>query len=441
VTGVSLSGNKMLPDMDNYDHLFVLKWAEQVVSLGLSDNVVFHCDIIRNYWFAQLTALDLSKNNIDIIRGIGRIPTQKYLSLYGNKLTHTSGISFLHSFPKLTYLNLDAQVSSFEVDAGILEHPSLMELHLNTKMDRQVSYSNYLKIKKSHSMHNNSLSSELQQLYAEGSNLNIVDEKTFLAIFGHLTKLRMLSLIHSQLDFISSPIVSPFTHLTTLVLKDNAITMLPEGVFDSLLHLTHLDLSGNKITLISPHTFSTELRQQFTVLDLGQNPFVCSCDLMWFRQWYIGDRSLFNQTESLYVCRDKQLKLTFEQFNLHPQACLLSQEVSSIVIFFSTVVVTSMTAFLVLFRFRWHLRLVLYEAFRGRDVVRRRYLQQGHFDFDVFVTYAKENLPWVRQNLIAELEGRLGLRLCIHERDFITHYIICKISSIPTGTFSPLLLC
>jgi hypothetical protein len=234
-----------------------------------------------------------------------------------------------------------------------------------------------------------------------------------------MTNLKTLSLAHSQLDYVSSTILSPFGKLTTLILKDNAITILPEGVFDSLLHLTYLDLSGNKTTYISPHTFSTELRAQFTVLDLGQNPFVCSCDLMWFRQWYIGDRRLFKQTQPLYVCRDKQLKLTFEQFNLHPQACLLSQEVSSIVIFFGTVVVTSMTAFLVLFRLRWHLRLVLYEAFRGRDDVRRRYLQQGHFDFDVFVSYAKENLPWVRLNLMAELEGRMGLRLCIHERDFI----------------------
>jgi hypothetical protein len=62
---------------------------------------------------------------------------------------------------------------------------------------------------------------------------------------------------------------------------------------------------------------------------------------------------------------------------------------------------------------------MLYEAFRGRDDVRRRYLQRGHFKYDVFVSYAKENLTWVRQNIMAELEGRMGLRLCIHERDFI----------------------
>jgi toll-like receptor 13 len=100
------------------------------------------------------------------------------------------------------------------------------------------------------------------------------------------------------------------------------------------------------------------------------------------------------------------------------QACLLSREVSGNIIFFCSVFVTSYTAFLLLLRFRWHLRLLLYEAFRGRDDVRRHYLQQGNFKFDVFVSYASENLRWVQQ-LIAELETQMGLRLCIHERDFI----------------------
>jgi toll-like receptor 13 len=140
---------------------------------------------------------------------------------------------------------------------------------------------------------------------------------------------------------------------------------------------------------------------------------------VWFRHWYLTTTSLFNLTDPRYSCRDKDLKLDLVHFSMVPQACLLSPQLSANIVFFSSILVTSFTAFLLLFRFRWHLRLVLYEAFRGRDDVRRRYLQQGHFKFDVFVSYASENLPWVRRNLMAELEGKMGLRLCIHERDFI----------------------
>nr|KAG5696804.1 hypothetical protein BaRGS_012827 [Batillaria attramentaria] len=84
-----------------------------------------------------------------------------------------------------------------------------------------------------------------------------------------------------------------------------------------------------------------------------------------------------------------------------------------------SMLISTLTLASLLFRYRWHIRLVLYEAFRGRGEARRRRLQQQHFQYDVFVSYASEDLQWVRQHLMPELEERLGLRLCVHERDFI----------------------
>jgi toll-like receptor 13 len=265
------------------------------------------------------------------------------------------------------------------------------------------------------------------------SDGGLSDEKEFIFFFGHLTSLRTLSLANSRIDFVSDSLFKPFVSLTKLILRGNSIFFILEGIFDVLQHLTYLDLSGNKIAVISEQTFGSgnkiaviseqtfgvELRQQLTSLDLSDNPLTCSCELMWFRQWYVSHRGLFNATEPLYYCRDKQLKVTLDKFYKSQQACLLSPEISGVIIFVNAVIITSLTAFLLLYSYRWHLRLVLYEAFRGRDDVRRRYLQQGHFEYDVFVSYASENLRWVRQNLMAELEGNMGLRLCIHEREFI----------------------
>nr|KAG5694111.1 hypothetical protein BaRGS_005866 [Batillaria attramentaria] len=72
-----------------------------------------------------------------------------------------------------------------------------------------------------------------------------------------------------------------------------------------------------------------------------------------------------------------------------------------------------------LYRYRWHIRLMLYESFRGRQDERLRRLQNQHFQHDVFVSYASEDLPWVREHLMPGMEAGLGLRLCLHERDFI----------------------
>jgi hypothetical protein len=46
-------------------------------------------------------------------------------------------------------------------------------------------------------------------------------------------------------------------------------------------------------------------------------------------------------------------------------------------------------------------------------------LAQGNFQYDVFVSYASEDFLWVRRRLMPQLEDRLGMRLCIHDRSFI----------------------
>jgi hypothetical protein len=61
----------------------------------------------------------------------------------------------------------------------------------------------------------------------------------------------------------------------------------------------------------------------------------------------------------------------------------------------------------------------MYEVARGRTKRRRRYLETGTFSFDVFVSYDKEQLRWVQDHLMPRLERGLGLRLCVHQRDFI----------------------
>jgi hypothetical protein len=102
------------------------------------------------------------------------------------------------------------------------------------------------------------------------------------------------------------------------------------------------------------------------------------------------------------------------------QACLLSQELCGYIITICSGFAFSLASVLWLIRYRWHLRLLLYEAFRGRDDgARQRRLARNDFDFDVFVSYDSKNSDWVRRRLMPELEEGLGLRLCIHERDFI----------------------
>nr|KAG5711249.1 hypothetical protein BaRGS_005946 [Batillaria attramentaria] len=84
-----------------------------------------------------------------------------------------------------------------------------------------------------------------------------------------------------------------------------------------------------------------------------------------------------------------------------------------------TILISTVTTISLLYRYRWHIRLVLYEAFRGQREDRQRRFREQHFQYDVFVSYDSEDFDWVQQHLMPELEGLMGLRLCLHERDFI----------------------
>ncbi|XP_070198594.1 toll-like receptor 1 [Littorina saxatilis] len=123
-------------------------------------------------------------------------------------------------------------------------------------------------------------------------------------------------------------------------------------------------------------------------------------------------------TEHKYTC-DNLPGVNLTDFSMVEQACLLSRSLNVMIVFTCTLMIVTLTTASLVFRFRWNIRLALYEAFRGRGDVRRLRLLADHFDYDVFVSYAKEDLPWVYQQLMPELEGRQGLRLCVHERDFI----------------------
>jgi hypothetical protein len=58
------------------------------------------------------------------------------------------------------------------------------------------------------------------------------------------------------------------------------------------------------------------------------------------------------------------------------------------------------------------------EYIRMRDMRRVLNANERLYEYDVFVSYAEEDGDWVRNVLEPEVEGRWGVRLCLHYRDF-----------------------
>nr|KAG5696728.1 hypothetical protein BaRGS_028848 [Batillaria attramentaria] len=110
---------------------------------------------------------------------------------------------------------------------------------------------------------------------------------------------------------------------------------------------------------------------------------------------------------------------TVVTFLLNEQQCLLSQEAYVFTVVCVAVLIFTLALVSVLYRYRWHIRLVLYEAFRGHPEARQRQRRPEDLQYDLFVSYDSEDERWVNHHLVPVLEQQMGLRLCVHQRDFI----------------------
>ncbi|KAK7108145.1 toll-like receptor 13 [Littorina saxatilis] len=372
------------------------------------------CDNTGLSLYPYLRSLVLYNNNIYLVPQNVCLPNLETLDLTGNPLGNLEKDSFTGiNFPSLTEIFLSGQsnFASFVYDGAFSNLTALKTISLNT---------NYF-----------SIDPLLCNVCSNCPQLSILDmsstENKFpICPSSNETRacenITWLDLSYSNLVHIPKHgFVHCFTTLTRLVLSNNRISSIPDGAFDGLPYLAYLDLSYNQLSVVGPDAFNDVTRQRFVQLYLAGNTLQCSCDLMWFQAWMKASPSVFREGDSPadeYKC-DNMQDIIVTKFVLNEQACMLSKNTLVMIIYTITIAITTLTIASAVFRSRWHLRLLLYEVFRGRGETRRQRLLLQKFDFDVFVSHDSDDSLWVRKHLMSELEDRLGLRLCLHERDFI----------------------
>ncbi|XP_076452636.1 toll-like receptor 2 type-2 [Babylonia areolata] len=206
------------------------------------------------------------------------------------------------------------------------------------------------------------------------------------------------------------------TSLTRLSLSGNKISEIPDGIFDFMENLTDLDLNHNQIQVIRETTFSEATRQQLRSLDLSANTLACDCDILWFQSWFVSSPSLFDKSYQNYTCSNMD-NMALKSFTMNEQVCVFSTQTNKILIACVVLFLFLLLLLSVVFQYRWHIRLML--AFRGHGEIMRRRLMEEHFTYDVFLSCAEEDEDWVLRHLLPHLEGKRGLRVCFHKRDFL----------------------
>nr|KAG5714326.1 hypothetical protein BaRGS_018543 [Batillaria attramentaria] len=198
-----------------------------------------------------------------------------------------------------------------------------------------------------------------------------------------------------------------------LYLSQNSLLEIPDGAFDHFTNLSILKLQNNRLSRIEEGTFSESTRSRLTSLDISENPFQCSCDIMWFRNWLRTQPGLFPEAKNGYRCSNLG-GVSITSYDLNEQACLLNHEVYVFMTVSLTLLLLFLSLLVLVYRYRWNLRLLLYETSAGRTDRRRHYLMGDHFVYDLFVSYAAEDQDWVTEILVPELEGRMDQAVCVN---------------------------
>ncbi|XP_076434841.1 toll-like receptor 2 [Babylonia areolata] len=384
----------------------------RLTQLDVSGNALFDlppsCDPQGLSWLPRLQTLYASQNVFSAFESRVCLPELTLLDLSQNPIVVIRTDMFNGSaFPRLAGLALENIQTLEKIEPFAFRNPSLRSLSLK-----------YCNLPFSEAVvHPDSFRGIPRLIYLQLShNLGsyLPDEK-FLQLFGSLHALRGLNLGTCGIQKINENLFRNLRNLTNLLLYRNKLTEIPDGTFSSLKELRVLKMGDNELRTVRESTFSEETRRQLQQLDLSGNLFVCDCDLLWFKEWFMTS-PIFRGPYRDYECSNLP-NTSLERFTMIPQACLWSHASYSALMACVVAFLILLSCVSVVHYYRWHIRLRL--AFRGHGDLMRRRLQNQDFDYDIFLSFAGDDLPWVRRHLLPLVEGSWGLRVCVHERDFV----------------------
>lgn len=119
----------------------------------------------------------------------------------------------------------------------------------------------------------------LKRLHLNNNKIDSLRDDFFVG----LEQLEYLQLDYNYISHIDASAFSKLRHLEVLILNDNLLSSLPTNVYQYV-PLTHLDLRGNQLKLL-PYNGLLEHMNKIVELQLEENPWNCSCELIPLKAW------------------------------------------------------------------------------------------------------------------------------------------------------------
>ncbi|OWF50884.1 toll-like receptor 4 [Mizuhopecten yessoensis] len=244
-------------------------------------------------------------------------------------------------------------------------------------------------------------------------------------ILKQLKSLEKLNMTHNKIDRLPEGVLRDLSALRQIDLSFNQLTDWNVKI-DHMYQLQLLNISYNRLIVLSKSFMDAVDRMTKITnltLDLRGNPLRCDCNKLDFLKWVSRRKSLFINIET-YDCRiTNETQISFG--DLGNIIARLERDCSDYVgIIVGTLVVIVICVSVVIggvgYRFRWKLRYLYYMAknrYRGYVVVRDTL--DSHYNYDAFISYSDSNSSFVIHDIVENLETNHGLRLCLHQRDFL----------------------
>ncbi|XP_019721729.1 toll-like receptor 6 [Hippocampus comes] len=234
-------------------------------------------------------------------------------------------------------------------------------------------------------------------------------------VFKHLSpNFERIYLSKTGITAITQEDLSGFPKLTHLQLSFNSIKTLPEQL--SAPNLIRLFVDQNAITTLSQEVLVG--LPQLQILKVGNNPFICSCDLHWF---LIGlNTSLLLDWPLDYMCSApvKFAGLPLSEYKISAIACETWLQTA---VAFAVLLSVATAAGLIFYKLDgvWYTKMLwVWIRVKRRGKKRSHLLKNMSFSYHAFISYSHKDADFVNGELAPSLEGA-GFSLCVHERDFV----------------------
>ncbi|XP_063406445.1 toll-like receptor 13 [Mytilus trossulus] len=402
---------------------------------------------IQTGFFPNLKLLDLNTNRINIGRKffvndmMCFFPNLKRLNLMYNLIMSVNNI--FKCLKTLEILSLGGNPFNEILDNTFSELISLKYLHLGflRKNFRRIGKQAFR-------------NSKLENLNFGDNNFKFTNDSLYQFDPNEIFRYnpQMKSLILNRNVFQSTPILRkmllPLKRLKFLYLDECHIQNIPTDLFFKLPYLEIVSMKHNKIStwngykvfgnetaihtlMLSDNTISvvneilfpmTSLRNLRT-FSLASNPFACTCENLWFRNWLRNKNFVFEDFPSNYQCKTPLSKTGRLIKDSLPSSVECNRKDNEVF----TAVVTSLSVFgivfvivlSIVFRLRWHIRYWLY-LFRvkkkGFALISNEETQ--NYIYEGYVIYCDEDITWIRHKLLDKIEKEASLPLCIRDRNF-----------------------